>query len=278
MTLALDHLYDAVTARFTAEFASPPLQVFGWREPAKRAGAMPRIVWVPGDDESGDLGTWLPARNPGRNPRPLATIGELVTVYFEAVDLTAPEDERAQYRAARLLYDAWLRAVYLAAHGTFVVVAHRWEKERSTRRYGATIRAVLSIQSMVPDVIQASFDTSVRGINTSLLEPDDIIDAPEVDTVGAPVPTVAVVSLIPQILEGEHSGLTAGDRVLLSAQTAPATNGVYVVAVGAWARASDTLTYKYFVRSLADSSGWELQTPDPIVVGTTPLEFVRISP
>lgn len=33
--------------------------------------------------------------------------------------------------------------------------------------------------------------------------------------------------------------LSAGDRVLVKAQTAPAENGIYVVAAGAWARAAD---------------------------------------
>ena len=42
----------------------------------------------------------------------------------------------------------------------------------------------------------------------------------------------------------------AGDRVLVRAQTAPAENGLYVVAAGAWTRASDADTWNELVSSL----------------------------
>jgi hypothetical protein len=144
-TLALEQLYDDVVARFAAEFAEPPAQSFGWREPAKRVKA-PRISWVPGDDASGDIGALGPARSPGRDPRPLATVRELATVYLEAFDATAPENELAQYRSARLLYDAWFRAVYLAARGTFEIRSHRWVNERATRS--------ASIVASVPELVK----------------------------------------------------------------------------------------------------------------------------
>lgn len=186
-TLALEKLYDDVVARFVADAAeedppgTPPAQAFGWRSPAHRAGTMPRIVWVPGDDASGDLGAFLPARNPGRNPRPLQTLGELVTVYIEAVDLTDPENERAQYRAARLLFDAWLRAVYLAARGTYAIRSQRWLDDRATRRYGATIRVVLVLEAMVPDHAYETAPVDVSADVTTHLDPND--DEGELDVV-----------------------------------------------------------------------------------------------
>src|SRR5690606_36030836 len=67
VVLAVPRLYDLVVARFAADAAAsdppttPPAQSFGWREPAKKTSA-PRIVWVPGDDSSGDAGPIVPPR------------------------------------------------------------------------------------------------------------------------------------------------------------------------------------------------------------------------
>lgn len=167
--LALPLLYDAVRTRMDADTlaldpeATPVPQPFGWREPAKRTGTM-RIVWIPGDDESGDLGEFGAARNPGRNPRSLATLRELFTVYIEAVDPSAPESELAQYTATRLLFDAWLRAVHLAAHGTFTIESTGWVIEKATRRYGATLRVLGSIEAMVPDAPLAVAPVDTRAL------------------------------------------------------------------------------------------------------------------
>lgn len=185
--LAIPLLYEAVVARMDAEAAAadPPEtavpQPFGWREPARRTGTR-RIVWVPGDD--GDLGEFGPPRNPGRNPRSLGTIHELVTVYLEAADLTAPENELLQYTAARLLLDAWLRAVRLAAYGTFEVVSLAWVDDKNLRRHGATIRAVLSVQAMVPDEELETAPVDVAAHNTT--HPSDTDeDEGELDVVSA---------------------------------------------------------------------------------------------
>lgn len=79
--------------------------------------------------------------------------------------------------------------------------------------------------------------------------------------------------------------LVAGDRVLVKDQTTPAQNGIYVVATGAWARATDadenaevTAGLSVMVTegtSNADSQ-WRLTTNDAIVVGTTALTFAQI--
>lgn len=159
--LALEHLFDAVVARFTAE-GTVAVNAFGWRVPAQHpVGA--RIAWVPGDP-AGNVGVVLPARNPGRNPRPIATLSELFTVEISAQDPTAPEDERAQYRVVRLLRDAWHRAVHLAVHGTFAIRSETWLIDKKERRHGATLRIICSIEAMVPDEAQetAPVDTSAE--------------------------------------------------------------------------------------------------------------------
>jgi len=163
---------DRVAFTTTAPVLAVVPQVFGWRPPAQRTGQPRRICWVPGKD--GDVGKLAPARNPGRNPRPLATLLELFTVYIEAQDPSAPEDELAQYQVARELFDAWLRAVHLAARGTYTVESLAWVDEKKERRFGATLRAVCTVQAMVPD---AEFDSAPvdteADVTTSLLDVDE---------------------------------------------------------------------------------------------------------
>jgi len=168
-TLALEALYLAVRARFTSEGYAVD-QAFGWREPPAQT-ARPRIAWFPGDP-GGDVGTWAGARSPGRNPRPLATLRELFTVEIFASDPLHLENELAQYKAARLLADAWFRAVYLAARGTFQVRSTRWLNRRgAARTAGATLQLVCEVEAMVPDVEHpiAPVDTQAD-VATSVLE------------------------------------------------------------------------------------------------------------
>jgi hypothetical protein len=149
--LALPKLFDDVVARFAAEGTVVP-NLFGWRTPPQKLVTSSRICWVPGDD-SGALGELLPARHPGGNPRSLATLGELFTVWIVTSDPDAAkrENERAQYQSARELFDAWWRAVYLAAHGTVRVESASWVPEKKERRFGAAILVVGVIEAMVPD-------------------------------------------------------------------------------------------------------------------------------
>jgi hypothetical protein len=176
--LALPALYDGVVTRMAAAGYTGE-QPFGWREPAKRLAGR-RIVWVPGDDDAvGEIGA--PSR-PGRLPaRPLWTLFELCTVYIEAFDDLAAEDERSQYQAVRELLDAWLRAVYLEAHGTVVISDVRWVQDKNLRRAGAAIRVVLSVEAMVPDsaeTILTAASTTTASSTAAGTDPD-IVDTPE---------------------------------------------------------------------------------------------------
>ncbi len=80
--------------------------------------------------------------------------------------------------------------------------------------------------------------------------------------------------------------LVAGDRVLVKNQTTASTNGLYVVAAGAWTRATDAdtaaeinpgmFTFVEEGTTQADS-GWVLSTDGAITLGTTALAFVQFS-
>lgn len=280
VVLALETLYDAVRARMDADTlaldptATPVPQPFGWREPPKRTGTM-RIVWVPGDDESGDIGELGPARNPGRNPRSLGTLRELFTVYIEAADQAAPENERKQYTATRLLFDAWLRAVHLAAHGTFAIESASWVNDKATRRYGATLRVLATIEAMVPDAPLEIAPVDTRAsIAVSELDVTETVRT----AIRAELATTGPITLVgEQAIDGRSAG--TGDLVLVKDQADGAENGTYYVAE-TWVRTEHVLASDRLVRVLygADNGGADflLTTPDPIT-GVTPLTFIRIT-
>ncbi len=169
--LALPVLFDAVVQQFKDDCTNAE-QFFGWREPQKHKTASARLTWVPGDP-SGSIGVMVPARNPGENPRSLGTLPELFTVYVAANDPQQPENERAQYVATRLLYDAWFRAVYLAAYGTFEVLDLSWNTEKNERRYGAEMICLCTIQAKVPDSPYTLAPDDTKGVVVVSLEDVD---------------------------------------------------------------------------------------------------------
>jgi hypothetical protein len=288
--LALPRLHDAVVARFAldAAVADPPVtapeQPFGWRPVAQQPHGH-RIVWVPGDDSNGDLGELGPAKYPGGLPRTLGTLGELFTVYLEAHDITAPENERSQYIASRLLFDAWVRAVHLAASGTFSIVSANWVDSKKERRFGATIRVVAMIEAAIADSAAAIASlTDARALlDVALLDHEEQIEAGD-----APPAVVAATTEPLDELSGldpiDGVTVSAGDRVLVKdePEITAELNGIWIVDALAWSRADDELEHGFFVHVAGGDengdSGWELDTADPIVVDTTPLSFVRVSP
>ncbi len=165
--LALLKLYDDVQARFDTE-GTVCAMAFGWRPPAQQQLTAARITWTPGD-VNGKIGEVGAPRRPGRDPRPLGTLHELFTVEFFAFDPAEPENERLQYQAVRFLFDAWFRAVYLSAYGTFALIENEWLLASKERRHGAGLRIVATIDAMIPDaantyadinLMQASVDVS----------------------------------------------------------------------------------------------------------------------
>jgi hypothetical protein len=81
------------------------------------------------------------------------------------------------------------------------------------------------------------------------------------------------------------SALTAGDRILVKNQTAPADNGIYVAASGSWTRAPDADTWADLVSAftfveqgatLADT-GWVCTVDAGGTLGTTPVTFAQFS-
>lgn len=153
---AITNLFDAVTESFEDDSVPVP-NLFGWRERGRKLVVGPRIVWIPGDDKTNELGTHAAPRSPGYvatlGDRSLGTLGEYCTVYICARNSELPEVEREQYVVCRQLYDTWFRAVYHAVYGSFSISKPAWVKgsNNSERAYGVAIRVVLTLQAAIPD-------------------------------------------------------------------------------------------------------------------------------
>jgi hypothetical protein len=155
-TLPILKIFDFVGALFTAEATTASL-VFGNRETAKQLNQGPgranRVVFAP----EGKAGGFVSARAPGRNPRPLCTFVEVVTVYVHAVDTTALNDQRAQYTACRMLLDAVVRAIQLAARSQDIadlplkIGEAQWVGDNVERQFGAELAFALEVHCAVPD-------------------------------------------------------------------------------------------------------------------------------
>lgn len=102
--------------------------------------------------------------------------------------------------------------------------------------------------------------------------------------------SVRVISTADITLSGTQTidgvAVIAGDRVLVAGQTASETNGIYVVAAGAWSRSTDADTsakvtagmYTFVEEGTTNQdTGWVLATNNPIVLGTTALSFTQFS-
>lgn len=86
-----------------------------------------------------------------------------------------------------------------------------------------------------------------------------------------------------QTIEGVT--LVAGNRVLVKNQTNASENGIYVVAAGAWARATDMDASNEFAGAFTfieegttqADTGWVCTTNNPVVIGSTDITWVQFS-
>jgi hypothetical protein len=189
-TLALEKLFDDVVNRFDYDDTKVP-NLFGWQSPERRGGRQNRICWVPGDP-SGALGGVTSARCPGGNPRSIGTLEETFTVYLEGRDRNHPEDELCQYKATRLLFDAWYRAAYLSVRNLLEIKSAAWMTDRKTRRHGATLRIVCSLQAMIPDEAFIVAPADLCGVARFDLDTDWGTASVELVTVGEEPPLALV--------------------------------------------------------------------------------------
>jgi hypothetical protein len=136
--------------------------------------------------------------------------------------------------------------------------------------------------------------TNVKIMNVAPPVADtDAANKAYVDALASGIATKAacrVATTITIVMSGLQSvdgvSLSAGDRVLVKNQIVGAQNGIYVVAVGSWVRATDANTSAEVTSGLYTfvefgttqaSTGWILTTLNPIILDTTSLVFQQFS-
>lgn len=157
---AFDIIYSGCKLQLIADGNTTPV-LFGKRELAKRinkeVGVFRRVVFVPGDDK-GAIGEYgpatkvrLPAFQGNVATRTLYTLTEVFRVYCFAFDASAPEDELAQYAAARYLHDQVVRALHLSSHGNFTLDKPMIVPQPTERKFGCEIMITLNVIARIPD-------------------------------------------------------------------------------------------------------------------------------
>lgn len=160
--LGIDLLIDDMQAQLTADGNTAKI-VFGQREPARvrinpGPGQANRVVIVPGD-EKGNLGDYGPAKRPrgllgSATPRTLCTWNEQFRIFIWAFDPSEPENERAQYRAARFLHDQIVRAALLSpriSQADLDISKPTLVLGPLERKFGCEIVLLLTLRAKLPD-------------------------------------------------------------------------------------------------------------------------------
>ncbi|EIM14238.1 phage tail protein [Pseudomonas chlororaphis] len=183
----------------------------------------------------------------------------------------------------------WIREIGLYdADGDLVAVAN----------CAPSFKPVLSQGSGRTQVVRMNFIVSSTGNITLKIDPAVVLATREYvdqrileelykldNKQSVRVATTANIALAGlQTIDG--IALAAGDRILVKNQAVPKDNGLYVAAVGAWARAADADTNAEVTSAmlvsveqgatLADTR-WQLVTDGAIVLGTTALTFQNVT-
>lgn len=282
VVLALPKLYDDVVASFAADSITCA-SAFGRKAENEHMVDDRRIVWIPGDPV-GSVGTIGPARQPGRDPRPLGTLYETFHVVISARDLVDRTD-RAQYVACRLLFDDWFRAAKKAAGSRLRIENTAWDTTKLVRELGACIRVTCTIEAALVDAPETT--TATAGATAG---PNASLDVTLLD-VTQRITTAFLARAASQSGDAISSysafsgatvidGVTVvpGDVVLLASQMNPALNGLWEVSAETWARTTDPLLSGMCVLTAEGDSGaayYRLTTPDPITPNVTSLTWER---
>lgn len=241
-----------------------------------------------------DGAAWQPAGSASTGAgAPSSTPSSVGSLYWDTTNSTlyvaGGTSSSADWKPAQAYGTTPANLSTAAAAGTSLKVA----REDHVHRHTNTDHSAINISALAAPTADVAWGTYKI---TGLGDPTNAQDAATkayVDAVktgldvkdSVRVATTANITLSgTQTVDGV--AVVAGDRVLVKDQSTGSQNGIYVVAAGAWSRATDAdanaeVTAGLFVfvaegTTNADS-GWVLTTNDAITVGTTALTFVQFS-
>jgi hypothetical protein len=163
---------------------------------------------------------------------------------------------------------------------------------RNELKLSAPISSATGSIVMVSDSVTSNSTVTaggIRGVTFTSLSSTGDVDVNALVRAGGlvkqPVKAATVADIVrsgPQTIDGV--ALVTGDRVLVKNQTIPSENGIYVVAAGAWTRASDANLSVLFVPGFSvyvtdgtQRGGWAFANPTSPSLNTTGLLFVPVS-
>lgn len=144
----------------------------------------------------------------------------------------------------------------------------------------ATVQGLLAGASSAISVNTQNITNVVDPVNPQDVATKNYVDNQNEITVWKQ--TVRAATVADVVLTGLQTidgvSLIANDRILVKNASAPSTNGIYLVQSGAWTRSGDAnvstdlrsgVSVKVSEGTVNATTEWVLQTPDPIVLGTT---------
>lgn len=197
---------------------------------------------------------------------------------------------------------SWLKAGSGSGTGTVSGATNGLELINSGRTVslggGLTVPTILTISgstSLTVDDTRVTKTGIVYGgdYSTSFIN-ESLVTRRYVDTIAnglKPKAAVKVATIAPVILSGLTQTIDTitpfltGDRILVKNQISGQTNGIYSASTGSWGRTGDfdglilgEVTSGAYMWVLTggtnENTAWVLDTPDPIIVGVTPMNFV----
>lgn len=157
----------------------------------------------------------------------------------------------------------------------------------------ATAGSQASLSDLSSPTSDFSFDSHKLTNLTDPTNPQDAATKQYVDSVAQGldpkasclVATTGNLASLSGLLTIDGVTVTAGDRVLVKNQSAPADNGIYVASASAWSRSTDMDTWAEvpnaftFVEdgTVNKDTGWVCTANQGGTIGTTPITFVQFS-
>ena len=191
-------------------------------------------------------------------------------------ELVIPETEGGYWLREMGLYDA---------SGDLIAVSNCPPSYKPQMAEGSgrtqVLRMVLIVSSTT--AVQLKIDPSVVLATREFVTTTVAAELAKLDAkASVKVATTTSLAALSGLQTVDGVALAAGDRLLVKNQAAGATNGIYIVAAGAWTRAADAdasieVTPGMLVSveqgTTNGDSVWQLTTDAPITLGTTVLTF-----
>jgi hypothetical protein len=198
------------------------------------------------------------------DPQSLTSISNALTVLLDAAGALEKTNNGINVKAAGIAYSMLADGATIARTDLTRTISAIWD-------FGSNLPTASADPTSANQLVRKAYvDAAIQGLDVKA----SVRAASTANLTLSGTQTVDGVVLI------------AGDRILVKDQSSGAQNGIYVVAAGAWSRATDADTAAklsagtfVFVEegTVNADTGWVLTTDGTITLGTTALAWVQFS-